>query len=317
MEPKNRINELLRTGDNVSQALLKQASDPHSGAFLTAKPAGCTELSDEAFTTTLRLRLGLDQLPSGCRCMTHECEFDSRGHHALSCQNFQGSVHCRRDLIRYQIFSFCKLLDGGAQLGIEQSAPPALDDLQSLDRDGLGTEQRASGRTIPVDIALRLSRDEPSRSFYDITVVNCLTPQALAVADGTSSTEGFQSVLRTAFNKMIAKHEADMYSAFSSVLFHSYFRPPAPGIQTLFASFERLLHTSQHAAAIRNRRAGGFCLRKLVAKWPEGTLLSCGRRSSLCLLLSMEQPNAKTDSSREGLFLNVFLDFSAALQRTY
>ena len=95
-------------------------------------------------------------------------------------------------------------------MGIEQSAPPALDDPQSLDRDGLGTEQRASGRTIPVDIALRLSRDEPSRSFYDITVVNCLTPQALAVADGTSPTEGFQSVLRTAFNKMIAKHEADV-----------------------------------------------------------------------------------------------------------
>ena len=93
-------------------------------------------------------------------------------------------------MIRDQI-CFCKLLDGAAQLGIEQTTLPALDDPQSLDRDDLGTEQRASCRTIPGDIALRLSRDDPSRSFYDITVVNCLTAQALAAANGTSLTEGF------------------------------------------------------------------------------------------------------------------------------
>lgn len=112
-------------------------------------------------------------------------------------------------MIRDEI-SFCKLLDSTAQLSIERSALSALDVPQGFDRDDLGIEKRASGRTIPGDIALRLSRDDPSRLFYDITVVNCMTPQALAAANGTTPTDGFLSVLCTAFNNKIAKHEADV-----------------------------------------------------------------------------------------------------------
>ena len=65
---------------------------------------------------TLRLRLGLDQLAAGNRCLTHGCDFDSMRHHALSCKNLQGAIHTRHDLIRVEIFSQCLVLDRDSQL---------------------------------------------------------------------------------------------------------------------------------------------------------------------------------------------------------
>ena len=208
---KTKLQALLRTASEGDRTLLAQTIDPHSGAFLTAKPVGCTELKEEAFTTTLRLRLGLEQLPSGCRCLTHQCLYDARGHHALSCQNFQRSVHIRHDMIRDEIFSFCKCLDDIAEHGIEHMELAAPDDLSQFNGGDPATEQHASGRTIPGDISLRLSRDDASRTFYDVTVVNTLTAQAIFTAEKAATpTEGFLLVLRAAFDRKVAKHGADV-----------------------------------------------------------------------------------------------------------
>ena len=69
------------------RVFLYQAHDSLTGAFLTAKPSGSTELKDEAFCTALRFRLGLDQLPAGFYCATHNVAKYTKGCHALLCQN--------------------------------------------------------------------------------------------------------------------------------------------------------------------------------------------------------------------------------------
>ena len=53
------LNNLLRKAKLSDQAALIQARDPHTGSFFTVKPTGSTELSDEAFSTALRLLLEL------------------------------------------------------------------------------------------------------------------------------------------------------------------------------------------------------------------------------------------------------------------
>ena len=59
--------------------------------------------------------------------------------------------------------------------------------------------------------SLRLSRDDASRTFYDVTVVNTLTAQAIFTAEKAATPmEGFLSVLRAAFDRKVAKHRADV-----------------------------------------------------------------------------------------------------------
>ena len=73
----------MRYGSQRACTLLTQVKDLHSASYLTAKPSGSTELNDEAFSTTLRLRLGLEQLPPGFQCETHNVALDTFAHHAL------------------------------------------------------------------------------------------------------------------------------------------------------------------------------------------------------------------------------------------
>ena len=73
--------------DAVAQSFYYAARDPHSGAFLTAKPCGTTELKNAEFRVALQIRLGAEQLPSGHRCSTHKCKIDPEASHALSFQN--------------------------------------------------------------------------------------------------------------------------------------------------------------------------------------------------------------------------------------
>ena len=91
------------------------SQDPHNGAFLTAKPSGSTELSNHEMEVALRLRFGINQLPSGHHCNTHEYDIDAAGRHALLCQNWQGAVHRRHDLLRDVIFNQCSILDHEAE----------------------------------------------------------------------------------------------------------------------------------------------------------------------------------------------------------
>ena len=67
---KEIFEGLMQTGSPRIRSLLTQAKDPHSASFLTARPSGSTELNDEALSTTIRLRLGLEQLPPGYECET-------------------------------------------------------------------------------------------------------------------------------------------------------------------------------------------------------------------------------------------------------
>ena len=59
------FQEAINNGSPSTRLRLQQALDSHSCAFLTAKPCGSTELSDEAFSAAIRLRFGLDLLPAG------------------------------------------------------------------------------------------------------------------------------------------------------------------------------------------------------------------------------------------------------------
>ena len=205
------FNELREASDDNGRALLTQVYDPHSGSFLTAHPAGTTELKDDAFSTSLRLRLGLDQIPAGYKCTTHNVEFDCEGRHALSCQNFQGAVHTRHDLIRDELFSTCVVLDRNCETSYHFSYEGDPNDAEA---DLPRLEQHATGRSIPGDIALRLQRDSGVRTFYDITVINSLTDTAIStINENANLEEGLQKVLNGAFNKKVLKHGADVSKA--------------------------------------------------------------------------------------------------------
>ena len=72
------FNKLLGQAKPHDRSVLIQARDPHTGSIVTAKLTGSTELTDEAFSTALRLRLRLEQIPAGFRCQTPNCEYDIR-----------------------------------------------------------------------------------------------------------------------------------------------------------------------------------------------------------------------------------------------
>ena len=72
---------------------------------------------------------------------------------------------------------------------------------------------RASGRTVPGDIVVRFSRELPTRSFYNITVVKSLTDQAVFQASSDlGPVQGFKKVLNGAYSKKVNKHGADVES---------------------------------------------------------------------------------------------------------
>ena len=170
--------------------------------------SGCS--SDEAFSTSLRLRLGLEQLPAGYTCNTHNVPIDTFAHHELSCQNFQGAVHARDDLIRDELFAVCLVLDRGCELQQETGATSsAAISLSNMEAPKI--EQRASARTVPGDIAVRLTRDANARTFYDITVVNTLTAAAeVSIGQAANPTKRLISFLGVAHRKKIEKHGADV-----------------------------------------------------------------------------------------------------------
>ena len=144
------VKEAMKTRTPSARLRLQQSLDPHSGAFLTAKFCGTTELSDEAFSIALRLRLGLDILPAGFRCETHNIELDTLGYHALSCQNIQRAVTRRHNLIRDPIFAQCSHIDRNAKI-IAQSSQTVTNSKASVGA-AVYTEQRATERTVPGDV---------------------------------------------------------------------------------------------------------------------------------------------------------------------
>ena len=165
-------NTLSQSTDIVKQAFYLASKDAHSGAFLTAKPYGSTELSDDHFATAVRLRLGLDQISNGCHCTTHEIELDTRGRHALSCQNWQGLVHRRHDLLRDTIFKICSKIDRDAEIDSVLSEgdcnPIAASNFRELPIQ-VTMEERADSTLIPGDVAVRLSSSDTGRTFYDVS----------------------------------------------------------------------------------------------------------------------------------------------------
>ena len=112
---------LSQNPDLIRRAFYLASKDSHSGVFLTSKPNGSTELSDDHFGSALRLRLGLDQLPDGSHFSTNEFDLDAGVRHALSCQNWQGVVHRRHDLLRDTIFELCSKLDCFAEVNKARS----------------------------------------------------------------------------------------------------------------------------------------------------------------------------------------------------
>ena len=203
------IQEVLTNGSPIERLLLQQTADAHSGAFLTAKPCGSTELSDEAFSIALRLRLGLDVLPAGFRCETHNVELDTLGRHALSCQNFQGDVARMHNLIRDAIFAQCSLIDRKARV-IESAFQPDQNS-EEHNQTTVKTEQRATENTVPGDVVVRLSSTDSTETYYDIVVVNCLTDHSLnESAKFPSPVLGFEHLLNIPFNHKLKKHAHDV-----------------------------------------------------------------------------------------------------------
>ena len=190
--------------DAVAQSFYYAARDPHSGAFLTAKPCGTTELEDAEFHVPLRIRLRAEQLPSGHRCATHECKIDPEAPHALSCKNWQGAVHRRHD-IRDVIYKFCSVLDHTAEIKR---------DLPLSDSEGgsmVVLEQHAGGPKIFVDIMVRLSCGRSTKTFYDVNVINFHTDAAIGKSLGTAGLgTRIDSVLFGAYDRKSRKHAADV-----------------------------------------------------------------------------------------------------------
>ena len=262
---------LFQDGTYKARSLLTQFSDTHSASFLTAKPSGSTELSDEAFSTSGRLRLRLEQLPAGYKCETHNAQIDTFANHALSCQNFQGAVHARHDFIRDEPFAINVALDNHNELKLQNGAAlPAV--TTHLNRNEPQLEQRASSRSVPGDFALRITRDAVSRTFYDITVVNTLIDKAESSINlpGTPS-ENLILFLCVAQRKKIEKHGADVPKM------NGYFVPlvvsttggAASGIldQTSRVFQIRLLL----ARAFRKQKAGRPFLPDWAVPWQEET----------------------------------------------
>ena len=68
-------------------------------------------------------------------------------------------------------------------------------------------EQHAAGSTIPGDVAVRLSGPGSSWTFYNLTVVNCLTDEVIKRASQRKvPAEELQRVLSDAFARKVAKH---------------------------------------------------------------------------------------------------------------
>ena len=132
----------------------------------------------------------------------------------MSCQNLQGSVHVRHDLIRDSIFAQCLTLDAASVLTRDQSQHLNVATTLHSDFEHPLTEQRATDSTVPGDIVVQLSRDSPTKTFYDVTVVNCLTERAVEEINKKSDYEfGIESLLEESFQKKKYKHESDVARA--------------------------------------------------------------------------------------------------------
>ena len=92
--------------DNIQRTIFTQIFDPHSCAFITEKPQGNTKLIDGAFTIAVRVRLRFDQLSGAFGAeLTTATSMPAATTH--SCQNLQGNVKRRYDLLRDAIFKQC------------------------------------------------------------------------------------------------------------------------------------------------------------------------------------------------------------------
>lgn len=81
----------------------------------------------------------------------------------------------------------------------------------SLPSDAPQLEQRATGRKVPGDFALRLTQDADKRPFYDLTVTNTLTDHVTSsICLASDTTTGLISVLNKAHRKTMDKHGAYM-----------------------------------------------------------------------------------------------------------
>ena len=230
--------------------------------YLTTRPG----LGVRQNYSTLRLRLGLDQLPAGYRCLTHGCDFDSMGHHALSCQNLQGAIDIRHDLILDEIFSQCLFLDRTSQLiqRIERSADEAPN---GVDTNPM-IEQWAGGRTVPGDIVVRLAR---KRLFKLLRHNSGEQPHATggSMPGGLADlSEGLQDWLGRAYRRKMDKHGVSV-SEFGGRFVHDRclaFRFPPKASQIIQLRIRK--------EGYQNRRAGSPFSQRLASHWQGATHLS-------------------------------------------
>ena len=142
------------------------------------------------------------------------------GYHALSCQNFQGAVTRRHNLIRDAIFAQCSHIDRNAKIIAPSSQTVA--NSEASGGAAVYTEQRATERTVPGDVMVSLSSTAES-TFYDIIMTNCLTDNAThTYAQQLSSPLGLEQLLDAPFQWKLMKHAMSHAQELDS--FRSYFR---------------------------------------------------------------------------------------------
>ena len=120
---KEIFEGLVQTGSPRIWLLLTQSKNPHSASFFTARPSGSTELNDEALSTTIRLRLGLEKLPPGYECGTHNVPFDTFAYHAFHARTFKGPCMRGTTLLETSYSPFANLLTARPSSNNEMGPP--------------------------------------------------------------------------------------------------------------------------------------------------------------------------------------------------
>ena len=117
---------------------------------------------------------------------------------------------CTRDnLTRDELFAICQALERGCELKQRNDAA-SFAVTQHPNREDPQLEQRATGRTVPGDIAVRLTRDAASRTYYN-TVINTLTESAeFAITLAENPYDGLVSFLCVAHRIKFEKHGSDV-----------------------------------------------------------------------------------------------------------
>ena len=132
--------------------------------------------------------------------------------------------------------------------------------------DGVGSypriEQRAGGRTVPGDIVVRLARDAAVQTYFDVTVVNALTSQAVqCIGSSAEPQQGMQNWLDGAYRRKMDKHVASVSE------FGNRFVPLVVSATGAWhsGSFRELRRLSNYAC----RRAGSLYSLRWAARWQE------------------------------------------------